>query len=163
MLLRFILSCSRRPERGRIATPVCALARNDRSGKLCNGAHCAPLPQRLRVGGRQSAVPTGIVSVFQFAELENSTILHSSFFIFHSKKGRCLSAAALFGFSIYDLDADANAFALGNGLHDRADFLGDPAAAADAAELDKLKASHAKNALKQIGAKCDPALDPNCK
>ena len=40
---------------------------------------------------------------------------------------------------------------------------GDPAAAADAAELDKLKASHAKNALKQIGAKCDPALDPNCK
>ncbi|WP_054308081.1 hypothetical protein [Mesorhizobium sp. 1M-11] len=40
---------------------------------------------------------------------------------------------------------------------------GDPAAAADAAELDKLKASHAKDALKQIGAKCDPALDPNCK
>ncbi|PLP60502.1 hypothetical protein CYK37_05035 [Mesorhizobium loti] len=40
---------------------------------------------------------------------------------------------------------------------------GDPAAAADAVELDKLKASHAKDALKQIGAKCDPALDPNCK
>lgn len=40
---------------------------------------------------------------------------------------------------------------------------GDPAAAADAAELDKLKASHAKDALKQIGAKCDPTLDPNCK
>ncbi|MCG7506667.1 hypothetical protein [Mesorhizobium retamae] len=40
---------------------------------------------------------------------------------------------------------------------------GDPAAATDAAEVEKLKASHAKNALKQIGAKCDPALDPNCK
>lgn len=40
---------------------------------------------------------------------------------------------------------------------------GDPAAATDAAELEQLKASHAKDALKQIGAKCDPALDPNCK
>lgn len=40
---------------------------------------------------------------------------------------------------------------------------GDPAAAADAVELDRLKASHATDALKQIGAKCDPALDPNCK
>lgn len=40
---------------------------------------------------------------------------------------------------------------------------GDPSAAADAAELDKLKASHAKDTLKLIGAKCDPALDPNCK
>jgi hypothetical protein len=40
---------------------------------------------------------------------------------------------------------------------------GDTTAAADAAQLDSLKANHAKDALKQIGAKCDPALDPNCK
>jgi hypothetical protein len=35
--------------------------------------------------------------------------------------------------------------------------------AADARTLSKLATSHANDTLKQIQAKCDPALDPTCK
>ena len=33
----------------------------------------------------------------------------------------------------------------------------------DAVELGKLAKNHGKDALKAIGATCDPTLDPNCK
>jgi hypothetical protein len=33
----------------------------------------------------------------------------------------------------------------------------------EAAELNKLARNHGKDTLKEIGATCDPALDPNCK
>jgi hypothetical protein len=34
---------------------------------------------------------------------------------------------------------------------------------ANQAELEQLRKNHAKDALKAIGSKCDPALDPKCK
>lgn len=40
---------------------------------------------------------------------------------------------------------------------------GTPPNPKDAAELDKLAKNHGKDALKAIGATCDPSLDPNCK
>jgi hypothetical protein len=33
----------------------------------------------------------------------------------------------------------------------------------EAAELNRLARNHGKDTLKEIGATCDPALDPNCK